>query len=110
MIVINGACMEDVHQLRVFTAVAENLSFTRAAEVLFMTQSGVSHQIARLESTIGAKLFNRVPRSVSLTRAGEALLHHAQRLFVAMENAIAAARQAADPDSGALRIGASITA
>ena len=42
--------MEDVHQLRVFTAVAENLSFTRAAEVLFMTQSGVSHQIARLEN------------------------------------------------------------
>ena len=41
--------MEDMHQLRVFTAVADNLSFTRAAEVLFMTQSGVSHQVARLE-------------------------------------------------------------
>src|SRR5438128_1379836 len=106
----HGVCMEDMHQLRVFTAVAENLSFTRAAEVLFMTQSGVSHQIARLEKRIGAELFKREARNVSLTRAGEALLHHAQRLFVAMENAVAAARQASDPDSGTLRIGASITA
>jgi DNA-binding transcriptional LysR family regulator len=106
----HGFCMEDMHQLRVFTAVAENLSFTRAAEVLFMTQSGVSHQIARLESSIGAELFTREARSVSLTRAGETLLHHARRLFIAMENAVAAARQAADSDSGTLRIGASITA
>src|SRR5947199_976391 len=107
---IHGVCMEDMHQLRVFTAVAENLSFTRAAEVLFMTQSGVSHQIARLEGTIGAELFTRKARNVSLTRAGETLLHHARRIFAAMENAIAAARQASDPDSGTLRIGASITA
>src|SRR5438552_16991964 len=107
---INGDCMEDMHQLRVFTAVAENLSFTRAAEVLFMTQSGVSHQIARLEKRIGAELFKPEARNVSLTRAGEALLHRAQRLFVAMENAVAVARQDSDPDSGTLRIGASITA
>lgn len=102
--------MEDVHQLRVFTAVAENLSFTRAAEVLFMTQSGVSHQIARLESSIGVELFTRAARSVSLTRAGETLLHHARRLFDALETAVAATRQASDPDRGTLRIGASITA
>src|SRR6266545_932182 len=106
----HGSCMEDMHQLRVFTAVAENLSFTRAAEVLFMTQSGVSHQVARLETAVGVKLFDRQARIVSLTRAGLALLEHARRLFIAMENAVAAARQAADPDTGLLRIGASITA
>ena len=102
--------MEDMHQLRVFTAVADNLSFTRAAEVMFMTQSGVSHQISRLESGVGAKLFNRAPRNVSLTRAGQTLLHHARKLFAAMDDAVAAVRQASDPDSGTLRIGASITA
>jgi DNA-binding transcriptional LysR family regulator len=102
--------MEDMHQLRVFTAVADNLSFTRAAEVLFMTQSGVSHQIARLEQAIGAKLFDRQARSVALTRAGRTLLDHARRLFVAMENAVASTRQAADSESGTLRVGASITA
>jgi LysR family transcriptional regulator, low CO2-responsive transcriptional regulator len=102
--------MEDVHQLRVFTAVAENLSFTRAAEVMFMTQSGVSHQIARLEQALGAQLFTREARSVALTRAGETLLRHARKLFASLEDAVAAVRQASDPDSGTLRIGASITA
>jgi DNA-binding transcriptional LysR family regulator len=102
--------MEDVHQLRVFTAVAESLSFTRAAEVLFMTQSGVSHQIARLERSLGARLFEREGRAVSLTRAGRVLLDHARRVFLALENAVAATRQASNPDSGLLRIGASITA
>src|SRR5687768_3948496 len=102
--------MEDVHQLRIFAAVAESLSFTLAAEVLFMTQSGVSHQIARLEKSIGARLFDREGRAVSLTRAGRVLLDHARRVFVAMENAVAATRQASNPDSGLLRIGASITA
>ena len=99
-----------MHQLRVFTAVADNLSFTRAAEVLFMTQSGVSHQVARLEQAIGTKLFDRQARTVALTRAGRTLRDHARRLFAAMEDAIAATREAADSDSGTLRIGASITA
>src|SRR5438105_5067728 len=107
---IHGGCMEDVHQLRVFAAVAENLSFTRAAEVLFMTQSGVSHQISRLEKSIGARLLDRQARSVSLTHSGRVLLEHARRVFVAMEDAVAAARQASNPDSGVLRVGASVTA
>jgi len=102
--------LEDVHQLRVFTAVAESLSFTRAAEVLFMTQSGVSHQIARLEKSIGARLFERESRTVSLTSAGRVLLDHARRVFIALEHAVTATRQASDPNSGTLRIGASITA
>ena len=102
--------MEDVHQLRVFAAVAENLSFTRAAEVLFMTQSGVSHQISRLEKSLGTTLLNRRARSVSLTPAGKVLLEHTRRVFLAIENAIAATRQASNPDSGVLRVGASITA
>src|SRR5580765_8458465 len=110
MCLIHGDRMDDVHQLRVFTAVAENLSFTRAAEVLFMTQSGVSHQIAKLEKRIGTPLFERENRAVSLTRAGRVLLEHARRVFVALENAVAATRQASDPESGLLRIGASITA
>src|SRR5262245_4132835 len=107
---IHGSCMEDVHQLRVFAAVAENLSFTRAAETLFMTQSGVSHQITRLERSIGTPLFNRHARTVSLTHAGKVLLEHARRVFVAIDNAIAATRQASNPDSGVIRVGASITA
>lgn len=102
--------MEDMHQLRVFVAVAENLSFTRAAEVLFMTQSGVSHQIARLEQRLETRLFDRQARAASLTRAGRILLDHARRILGTMENAVAAMRQVAEPDGGLLRMGASITA
>src|SRR5215510_9752667 len=102
--------MEDMHQLRVFVAVAENLSFTRAAEVLFMTQSGVSHQIARLEQRLETRLFDRQARAASLTRPGRILLDHARRILGTMENAVAAMRQVAEPDGGLLRMGASITA
>src|SRR2546423_15542343 len=101
----HGECMEDVHQLRVFAAVAENLSFSRAAQVLFMTQSGVSHQIRRLEKSVGIKLFDRNARNVSLTHGGRVLLEHAQRIFVAVEDALVATRQASNPDSCVFRIG-----
>ena len=101
--------MEDVHQLRVFSAVAEYLSFTRAAEVLFMTQSGVSHQIARLEADLGVTLFDRQARNVSLTSPGRVLLGHARKVFLALQDASMAVKQAANPESGHVRIGASAT-
>jgi DNA-binding transcriptional LysR family regulator len=102
--------MEDVHQLRVFAAVAENLSFTKAADVTFLTQSAVSHQVARLEQNLGVTLFEREGRSVKLTPAGRALLQQARRIFAALEDARAAVEAAARPDSGRLRVGASTTA
>ena len=66
--------MFDVHSLKVFVSVAQNLSFTRAAEALFLTQSAVSHQIARMERDLGVTLFERLGRRVELTRAGQTLL------------------------------------
>jgi DNA-binding transcriptional LysR family regulator len=107
---IHGECMLDVHQLRVFSSVAESLSFTKAAERLFLTQSAVSHQIAKLERDVGSRLLERQGRTVSLTPAGVALAHHARRVFAAVEEAEAAARHAGRPDTGRLRIGASSTA
>ena len=102
--------MIDVHQLRVFVAVAENLSFTRAAERLFLTQSAVSHQIAKLERDVGGLLLERLGRTVALTAAGREIAHHARRVFAALEEAETAARSAARPGTGRLRIGASATA
>lgn len=102
--------MQNVHQLRVFVAVAETLSFTRAAERMFLTQSAVSHQIARLERELGCELLVRAGRSVSLTAAGRALLLHARRVFSTIESAIDAAQQAASAGLGRIRIGASNTA
>lgn len=103
-------CLQDVHQLRVFLAVADNLSFTRAAERLFLTQSAVSHQIARLERSLGAALLLRNGKTISVTRAGEVLVQHARRVFAALEHAEAAVKAVANPDAGHLRIGTSATA
>jgi LysR family transcriptional regulator, low CO2-responsive transcriptional regulator len=107
---IDRGRMENVHQLRVFVAVAETLSFTRAAERLFLTQSAVSHQIAKLERELGCELLTREGRGVTLTTAGRALLHQARRVFAAIESAVDATRHAANEERGRLRIGASTTA
>jgi DNA-binding transcriptional LysR family regulator len=102
--------MEDVHLLKSFLAVAENLSFTRAAETLFLTQSAVSHQIADLERTLGVELFIRHGRTIELTSAGRVLAERARRIFADLADARAAVVAAARPDLGRLRIGASAAA
>jgi LysR family glycine cleavage system transcriptional activator len=60
-------------RLRAFEAAARCLSFTRAAEELFVTQSAVSKQVIALESALGVPLFERRPRALLLTPAGERL-------------------------------------
>lgn len=67
--------------VRAFEAAARHLSFTRAAEELAMTQAAVSYQIKVLEDRIGAPLFTRRPRQVSLTEAGQLLATAATEAF-----------------------------
>jgi DNA-binding transcriptional LysR family regulator len=102
--------MDDVQGLKVFIAVAEKLSFTRAAESLFLTQSAVSRQILRMEQSLGTLLLNRNGRTVSLTPAGTVLIQQSRRIFAALADAEAAVRAAGNPDFGRMRIGASATA
>eukprot|EP01037_Dinobryon_pediforme_P024192 gene24192-25910_t len=64
----------ELRHLRYFQALAENLSFTRAAEKVHVTQSTLSHQIRQLEDELGVQLFDRVGKRVVLTDAGETLL------------------------------------
>ncbi len=71
----------DTDLLRAFVAVAETRSFTRAADVLFRTQSAVSQQIRRLEETLGCRVFARDTRGVRLTGEGETLLAYARRML-----------------------------
>ena len=68
----------DLRQLEYFVAVAEEANFTRAAERVHISQSGVSAQIKQLERELGADLFDRSTRAVRLTAAGEAALGHAR--------------------------------
>jgi LysR family transcriptional regulator, low CO2-responsive transcriptional regulator len=104
---VHGECVEDVHKLRVFAAVAQHLSFTRAAEALFLTQSAVSHQIAALEAELGAPLLRREGKRVSLTDGGRVLAEHAGRVFAVIDEANEAVKRAMRPGTGSLKIGAS---
>jgi DNA-binding transcriptional LysR family regulator len=73
----------DVHlrDLRYFVAVAEAGSFTRAAEVLYVSQPALSKQVRALETRLGVRLLDRGPSGLALTAEGEALLPHARRLL-----------------------------
>jgi len=71
----------DLRQLEIFLKVAELRSFSKAAEAVNLAQASVSERIATLESMVGAKLLDRMGRTVTPTKAGELLLQHAQRLL-----------------------------
>ena len=68
-----------VRDLRYFLAVADALSFTRAAQALFVSQPALSKQVRGLEARLGTELFARGHRSIALTDAGRALLPRAER-------------------------------
>src|SRR4051794_6135266 len=89
----------DLRQLEYFVAVAEEANFTRAADRVHITQSGVSAQIRQFERELGTDLFDRSARMVRLTPAGAAALPHAR---AALAEA-AAIRTACDHVTGLVR-------
>ncbi|MGW2706394.1 LysR family transcriptional regulator [Streptomyces sp. NPDC001340] len=80
--------------LRSFLAVAEELHFTRAAARLYVAQQALSRDVRRLERELGAELFVRTTRQVTLTADGERLLPHARRVLAAQDDLLAAFGQA----------------
>jgi LysR family glycine cleavage system transcriptional activator len=76
-----------LNALRAFEAGARHLSFTRAAEELFVTQAAVSHQVKTLEESLGVKLFKRLPRKLVLTDEGRALLPAVSDAFARIADA-----------------------
>jgi DNA-binding transcriptional LysR family regulator len=95
----------DIRELTYFVTVAEELSFSRAAGRLHITQPPLSRKIAALEGEIGVRLFDRSPQGVTLTPAGHGLLHEARRILALAGSAPDIARRAARGETGALRIG-----
>jgi DNA-binding transcriptional LysR family regulator len=99
----------DNFRLVVFRAVAEQRSFRKAAEELYLTQPAVSFQIKALEEDIGVQLFDRTGAQIALTEAGKVLLGYSQQanaLFVQAEHEIAAL---SGDHAGQLALGASTT-
>jgi DNA-binding transcriptional LysR family regulator len=94
-----------LRQMEYLIAVAEEGSFTRAAERLFVSQPALSHQVKALERSVGGELLERRPQTVQLTPTGRAFLPHATAAVRAADEARRAARAVGQLEAGELRIG-----
>lgn len=95
----------ELRHLRYFIAIAEERSFTGAAERLWVAQPGLSTQMRRLEAELGVQLFERHPRGIDLTQAGELFLERARVAVSAADVALATGRDLEAGVVGSLRLG-----
>ncbi|MEV0241054.1 LysR family transcriptional regulator [Streptomyces sp. NPDC050674] len=95
-----------LRQMEYFLTVVEEASFTRAAELLHVSQPALSHQIKALERSVGGALLERMPRGVRLTPMGRAFRPHAELAVRSAAQARRAARAAAGAQGGELHVAA----
>ena len=96
-------------RLKVFHTVAGVLSFTRAAELLHMTQPAVTHQIRQLEDEFNARLFDRTNNRISLTHAGEQVLEYATQILSLYDDMQESVKALTGDRTGLVTLGASTT-
>ncbi|HBS26054.1 MAG TPA: LysR family transcriptional regulator [Gammaproteobacteria bacterium] len=96
-------------RLQVFITVAKILSFTKAAEVLHMTQPAVTFQVRQLEEYFNTRLFDRTHNKVTLTEAGKTVQSYAERIFVLYNEMEGSVKEVTGDISSALTVGASTT-
>jgi DNA-binding transcriptional LysR family regulator len=96
-------------RLQVFHAVAKHLSFTRAAETLFMTQPAVTFQVKQLEEHLSTRLFDRAQGRISLTPAGVVALEYAERILGLSDELDKRLKEMGGQAAGPLVLGASMT-
>ncbi len=94
----------EVRQLEIFRTLAQELNFTRTAEIVHTVQSNVTAQIKALEEELGVPLFDRLGKRVTLTDAGRSFLPHAEQALAAMQQGQRSVQSGAEP-SGPLRVG-----
>src|SRR5579862_311865 len=100
----------ELRHLRYFLAVAEALSFTKAAAQLRVAQPALSRRVQDLEDEIGVDLLRRGPRGVSLTAEGRLFLAEAQQLLKNADEAVGKVRSLARGEFGELNVGYSPSA
>ncbi len=100
----------NLHQLRIFRAVAEYRSFSRAAAELYLSQPGVSQQVKALERSIGLPLLEKVGRRIRLTEAGSELLKYSERIFALLDETRLVLEELSGARRGTVEIAASTTA
>src|SRR6186713_1387744 len=94
-----------LRQLQYLVAVADTLSFRKAAEHCHVAQPSLSAQLAELESSLGIRMFERDRRRVLLTSAGQEILERARRILGEADELREAAKRVGDPLSASMRIG-----
>ena len=97
----------DIVNLKAFIAVAEQSSFSLAAEELHLCQPAVSKRIAIIESELNTHVFDRIGKQITLTEAGRTLLPRAQNILQELDDSIRAVGNLSDEVTGRLRIGTS---
>jgi DNA-binding transcriptional LysR family regulator len=95
----------ELRHLRYFVAVAEQLSFTRAAALLHMAQPALSVQIRQLEDELGVELFDRSRRAIALTHAGETMLGESRRLLASLARSVDLVRRVGAGAIGSIAVG-----
>src|SRR5947209_5311119 len=99
-----------VHQLTVFRTVAYHLSYTRAAEALYLSQPAVTQQVRTLEQVLGLQLFTRSGRGIVLTPAGQELLRHTERQLALLAETASVVKEIHTLERGSVLAGASTNA
>lgn len=94
----------DIRQLECFVAVAEELHFRKAGERLGLSQSALSERISALEQELGARLFFRTTRQVSLTQAGADFVQDAKKILSDIEKSVSNVRHSAESNLRHIRI------
>jgi len=94
-----------LRQLQYIVAVAEELSFRRAASRCNVSQPSLSAQLAQVEDALGVQLFERAQKRVLVTRVGQELVQRARAVLREADETVSMARRSSDPLSGTLRVG-----
>ena len=100
----------NLHQLRIFQAVAQQRSYSRAAEVLYLSQPGVSLQVKALEKSVGLPLFEKSGRTLRLTEPGQELLAYSERIFALLDETQLVLEELSGARRGTVKVAASTTA
>jgi DNA-binding transcriptional LysR family regulator len=103
------SCCMELHHMRYFVGVAENLSFTRAAEHLHVSQPSLTRHVHNLEEEIGVRLLDRSNNHVSLTEEGRAFLAGAKGVLALAAESVHAVQRLARGETGELNIAYSST-
>jgi LysR family transcriptional regulator, low CO2-responsive transcriptional regulator len=106
----NGAPDFTVHQLMVFRTVAQHLSYTKAAQALYLSQPAVAQQVKTLEQMLGLSLFERQGRGIVLTPAGQEFLSHVGHLLTLLAETTPVVHEIHMLRRGSVTIGASVSA